>query len=167
MTIKEARGYAKEWLNRGASLNNELKQLTDYRERLLKEISGGVSSYTAKEIQSDTVTAQGRADDLKLSYCETCEKIERRFAQFAKINNETLDVIDKLDSATERTLLTGRHVNFKTWGAVLSEVNYSRSNANLIYNKALYKVFGLLYGDNVYFKSDVDKRETKRIDPER
>lgn len=164
MNINETRLYAKEWLNRGLSLNKELKQLTDYRETLLKELGGGVASYTPKEIQADNVSAQRKADDLRLNYSETCEKIEKRYAEFARINNETLDVIAKLTDATQRAILTGRHVNFKPWAAVIADIRYSRSNANVIYKKALYNVFIVLYDDDALFKNYIDQKETARID---
>ena len=164
MNINETRLYAKEWLNRGLSLNKELKQLTDYRETLLKELGGGVASYTPKEIQADNVSAQRKADDLRLNYSETCEKIEKRYAEFARINNETLDVIAKLTDATQRAILTGRHVNLKPWAAVIADIRYSRSNANVIYKKALYNVFIVLYDDDALFKNYIDQKETARID---
>ena len=96
MTPDEARTYAKEWLNRGRSLHYEIRQLTEYREKLLKELGGGVSSYTPREIQTDSVGAQAKADSLRLAYSETCDKVERRIAELAKINNTTLDYIAEL-----------------------------------------------------------------------
>lgn len=164
MNLNETRIYAKEWLNRGLSLNKELKQLTDYRETLLKELGGGVASYTPREIQADNVSAQRKADDLRLAYSETCEKIEKRYAEFARINNETLDVIGKLTDATQRAILTGRHVNFKPWAAVMADISYSRSNANVIYKKALYNVFIILYDDSDQFRTYIDRAETERLD---
>lgn len=164
MTVKEARYHAKAWLNRNKPLHSELKQLTDYREKLLNELGGGVASYTAKEIQRDTSKGQAHADDLRLEYSETCALIERRYAEFAKVNNETLDVIAQVEDTTQRAILTGRHVNFKMWGDVCREVNYSRANCNLKYGKALDRVFTILYGDNVNFRDYVDEITTRQID---
>ena len=163
MTTDEARDITKGWLNRGRSLNYELKQLTEYRKKLLEELGGGVASYEPKEIQTDSVGAQAKADDLRLAYSETCEKIERRFAEFAKINNETLDFIQEIEDAEQRALLTGRHVNFKPWGKVYRELHLGRATAFRHYNGALDNIFKVLYRNNADFRYAVDVENTQKI----
>lgn len=163
MTTDEARDYAKGWLNRGRALNYELKQLTEYRKSILEALGGGVASYSPKEIQTDTVSAQAKADDLRLAYSETCEKIERRFTEFAKINNTTLDYINELEDADERTLLTGRHVNFKPWGKLYRELHLGRATAFRHYNVALDNIFKVLYRNNDDFRYFVDVENTNKI----
>ena len=166
MTVNESRYFAKCWLNRGQSLNFEIRQLTDYREKLLNELGGGVASYTPKEIQRDTSKGQAHADTLRLEYSETCEKIERRFAEFAKINNETLDFIAELDDADERALLTGRHVNFKPWGSIYRQLHVGRATAFRHYNTALDNIFGVLYQNNADFRYTVDVENTEKLNNE-
>ena len=163
MTTDEARDYAKFWLNRGRSMHYELKQLTEYRKSLLEALGGGVASYSPKEIQTDTVGAQAKADDLRLAYCETCEKIERRFAEFATINNETLDFINKLEDAEQRALLAGRHINFKPWGKVYHELHLGRATAFRHYNLALSNIFSVLYRNNNDFKYMVDAENNQKL----
>lgn len=164
MTPDEARTYAKEWLNRGRSLHYEIRQLTEYREKLLKELGGGVSSYTPREIQTDNLGAQAKADSLRLAYSETCDKVERRIAELAKINNTTLDYIAELDDADERAYLTGRHVNFKTWGAIYRALHVGRATAFRHYNTALDNIFKVLYRNNADFRHSVHVSITQKID---
>ena len=163
MTSNEARSYAREWLNRGRSLHNEIKTLKEYRETLTIELGGGVASYKIKEVQTDVVSAQARTDDLRIVYSETCDKIEKRIVELAKINNETLDVINKIDNPIERTILVGRHVSFKPWHKVIKEVNYSRANANRYYSASLDKIFMILYGNNPNFKTYVERGDGKKV----
>ena len=164
MTPDKAKELTKYWLNRGRSLHNEIKQLTDYREKLLNELGGGVASYTPREIQQDNSKGQAHADDLRLEYSETCDKIEKRVAEFAKINNTTLDYIQELDKADERAVLTGRHVNFKKWSDIYGEMYISRSTAFEYYEKALNNMFRVLYLNNADFRYMVDVENTKAID---
>lgn len=164
MKPEDARLYAKEWLNRGRSLHYEIKQLTEYREKLLKELSGGVASYKPKEIQTDNVGAQVKADSLRLAYSETCDKVERRIAELAKINNTTLDFIAELEDADERALLTGRHVNFKTWGAIYRALHVGRATAFRHYNTALDNIYKVLYRNNADFRYSVDVAVTQKLD---
>lgn len=164
MTPDEARDFAKGWLNRGRSLHYEIKQLTEYRQKLFDELGGGVASYSPKEIQTDTVGAQAKADGLRLAYSETCEKIERRFAESAKINNETLDFIGELEDAEQRALLTGRHVNFKSWGVIYRELHLGRATAFRHYDVALDNIFTVLYRNNADFRYSVDVETTNKID---
>lgn len=163
MTKDEARYFAKGWLNRGRSLHYEIKQLTDYRRKLLDELGGGVASYSPKEIQTDNVGAQAKADTLRLAYTEACEKVERRLAEFAQINNETLAFIAELDDADERAILTGRHVNFKTWGALYRQLHVGRATAFRHYNTALDNIFSVLYRYNADFRHSVDVETTDKI----
>ena len=151
---------AKLWLNRNYSLWHEIQQLKARREVLLCDINGGVSPYRVKETQNDTTKAQARAEDMRLSYSELCDLIDRRVKELNHADAETLDIISRLDDATERTLLTARHINYLTWAKIIKQTHWARASAFRYYNSALDKVYKEVYGDfdskykAIYVKSE-------------
>ena len=138
---------AKMWLNRNYALYCEIQQLKARREVLLADINGGVAPYKARETQNDTTKAQARVEDMRLSYSELCDLIDRRIIELNKEDAATLEVIAKLQNADERAILTARHVNFLSWSDVTNSTHWSRATAFRYYRKALDKVYLELYGD--------------------
>lgn len=138
---------AKRWLNRNYSLWSEIQQLKARRDVLLADISGGVAQYKTKETQSDNVSAQARSEDMRLSYSEICGVIDRRVAELNRSDAETISVISKLKNATERTLLTARHVNYLRWDVIIKQTNWSKASVFRYYRKALDRVYEEVYGE--------------------
>lgn len=138
---------AKLWLNRNYALWCEIRQLKARREVLLADINGGVASYRAKETQTDTTKAQERAEDMRLTYSELCDHIDRRVNELNREDTDTLNVIAQLSDATERAILTARHINYLPWSKVCEAIPYARASIFRIYKKALDDVYNLLYAD--------------------
>lgn len=139
--------YAKCWLNRNYALWSEIRQLKARRDVLFADINGGVASYRAKETQTDAAKAQARVEDMRLSYSELCDLIDRRVNELNRGDAETLAAIAKLTDATERTILTARHVNYMPWNKILTETHWARASAFRYYRKALDNIYAHVYGE--------------------
>ena len=145
--MTDERYAAKEWLNRNYTLWYEIQQLKARREILLDDINGGVAKYYSKDTESDPNKAQARMYDMRLSYSELCETIDKRLAVLNREDRDTLKVIEQLSNADERAVLTAKYINYLPWSAIQNATHWGRATLFRIRDKALDEVYEVLYGN--------------------
>ena len=91
----------KQWMERAFYLNEEIKQLTDAKQKAkeLNDAGGGVSGYREYS---------------RILF----KKIEKQLAICMEITN----AVSRLEKPLYRAIFTARYINFKTWEEIAEEL---------------------------------------------
>lgn len=122
---------AKEWLMRGWELNKEIDILemakwraydrcTSKTQTLKERIHGSNSEY-------DSMTA----------YAALSEQIDNAIDELVELKKTILRAIQRLDKSIYRQILTARYINFETWEAIATRLNYSYRQVCRLHGQAL------------------------------
>lgn len=126
---------AKEWLNRGRRLREEIRALERVREDLRRQAESVTASPRDVIVQS---TSDPHAKMDRLVILE--EQITARIMELADAQAEILDVIRQLNDCTLRILLIRRYISGMTWERIMKSLNYSWSQIHRLHNRALTAV---------------------------
>lgn len=125
---------AKEWLNRGYRLDAEIDQLEEAKHRMLDTITNTTPNYGGEVVSG---THNPHKYD---AYVEYCDKIDRRIDELMLIKEEIQDAIAMVPDNTQRAVLIGRYINFKTWERIACDNGYSCQRIFEIHKKALAQI---------------------------
>lgn len=125
---------AKQWLNRGRRIDQEISKLLDSRRAI--------------EEQLTSITQQYNSDGAQMT------KDPHKFDRIAEINNmisirvtdlmntkaEIMKVIYQLHDSRQRMVLLSYYIDGKTWEQTAVDMNYSFRQVTRIHGRALQEV---------------------------
>lgn len=111
----------------------EIKQKIDELERLKNTL---FRSPQLKEI-SVQESKVGLKDDTYVKIMEYKDTIEKKIVELVDLKRRVLNVIDSIDDAEKRLILTMRYVNLKTWEQIERDLPMSRKTMFIVHKKAV------------------------------
>lgn len=127
----------KEWLSRGRSLEMEIRQLKEQRERALDDATA-ITVGNSERVQSSKANGQERK---MVQYADYSMMIKQRLDELYQVKEEIFHAICQVEDGTLRTLLIGRYINGKTWEQIAVDMHYSYANVvKKIHPKALREI---------------------------
>lgn len=123
MTESEER--AKAWLNRNFGFAMECEAIQSRLDRMQSDIEKVSRPIREKEVQEQS-SGNSQEDKMAVWIDMNAELEKKRFLLLAR-DNETLKVIEKIESHVLRTILIERYVNRKKWTQICVLLNYEQS----------------------------------------
>lgn len=112
---------AKEWLERGWKLNDEIDALLEARCKAAELALRATASW-AEKVQ----TSPGNASEehnINLAYLS--RKIDEKIDELYLVKTEILTAVGMVENSAYRTLLIERYINFKTWEEIAERMGRS------------------------------------------
>lgn len=123
MTEREER--AKDWLNRNYGYALELDAIQRRLDKMQSEIEKCVKPIRLREVQEQP-TGNGTEEKLATWIDMSADLERKRYILLAR-DNETIKVIEKIESHILRTILIERYVNRRPWRQICALLNYEQS----------------------------------------
>lgn len=136
MTESEER--AKAWLNRNFGFAMECEAIQSRLDRMQSDIEKVSRPIREKEVQEQS-SGNSQEDKMAVWIDMNAELEKKRFLLLAR-DNETLKVIEKIESHVLRTILIERYVNRKKWTQICVLLNYEQSRMFNFHLQALSAV---------------------------
>lgn len=133
MTEREEK--AKDWLNRNFGFAMELDALQRRLDRMQSDIEKCVKPIRLREVQEQPFG--NGAEDRLADWIDMSADLERKRFILLSRDKETMEVIEKVESATLRTILIERYVNRLSWNAVSEAIHYERRWTMELHRQAL------------------------------
>lgn len=112
-----------QWLNRPYTMTRrELAAKEEARDKAFSNLSKGSKSYDEIDVQRSKKNGQEERQHL---FDDLETEVERLKEKIAKTRASRLQIIDKLESETERTILVERYINEKSFAKIGNMMNYS------------------------------------------
>lgn len=127
----------KEFLKRGRLLNREILELTEAQTRAFNAACGGAVDTSAERVQ--TTPANG-SEGKFLAYAAYGTEIEERIRELNGYRQRMLEIINRVENTTYRSLLIAYYINCKTWEQVAEDMNYSLRTIHRLHGKALWAI---------------------------
>lgn len=128
---------AKQWLNRGYRINEEIDELMREQKQALLQATSTALGGGEKVQSSNGNTAERRF----VNYAAYSETIDKRIDELYSIKNEILAAINEVEDNTLRRLLILRYIKFYTWEEIAEKMNYSYVHVvHNLHPKALKRV---------------------------
>lgn len=142
MTESEER--AKAWLNRNFGFAMECEAIQSRLDRMQSDIEKVSRPIREKEVQEQP-SGNSQEDKMAVWIDMNAELEKKRFLLLAR-DNETLKVIEKIESHVLRTILIERYVNRKKWTQICVLLNYEQSRMFDFHLQALSAVVPFIPG---------------------
>ena len=140
---------AHEWLNKAYWLEKaELKSKVDYAE-MCKPDDGAID-YSKIRVQNDSFGAQ---EERLNTYAMACEVVDKTRARIEKIKQSRQEVVEKISSSRQRTLLTYRYLNQHSWKQISGEMHYGKTQLDRIWKDALNSAYEFIKEEDVGFEA--------------
>jgi len=110
---------AKEWLNRGWKLNEEINSLLKKQQEALNSACSVTSSASGERVQT---SANNSSERKILDYIHIGESINRKIDRLYKHKRQVMTLANKLDSIS-RKIVEYRYVHFKSWLYISKKIN--------------------------------------------
>ena len=128
---------AKQWLNRGYRINEEINELIKEQKQALLQATSTALCGGEKVQSSNENTVERRF----VNYAAYSETIDKRIDELYSIKNEILAAINEVEDNTLRRLLILRYIKFYTWEEIAEKMNYSYVHVvHNLHPKALKRV---------------------------
>lgn len=128
---------AKEWLDRGRKLDEEINQLLQSQQEALTRATKTTCVSDGEKVQ----TSQSNTSESEfINYASYSDMIDKRIDELYAIKQEILAAVMKLEDGTLRTLLIARYINFHTWERIAYDMHYSYRQVCRLHGKALNKI---------------------------
>ena len=128
---------AKQWLNRGYRINEEIDELMREQKQALLQATSTALGGGEKVQSSNENTVERRF----VNYAAYSETIDKRIDELYSIKNEILAAINEVEDNTLRRLLILRYIKFYTWEEIAEKMNYSYVHVvHNLHPKALKRV---------------------------
>lgn len=137
---KEMAAAAKEWLMRSMGAQRYRRSL----ERRLKAFTFASITRYENDGTGKGTPKENEQESKMLEYSELRGMIERISLDLDNIDLETIRVVNRIESKTEKAILIDRYVNLMTWDEIGTVTGFSRSHAQRIHGKALLDMYGAL-----------------------
>ena len=119
MTEREER--AKDWLNRNYGYALELDAIQRRLDKMQSEIEKCVKPIRLREVQEQP---QGNGTEEKLAtWIDMSADLERKRYILLARDNETIKVIEKIESHILRTILIERYINRLNWNQIKAKLH--------------------------------------------
>ena len=122
---------AKQWLNRGWRIQQEIEILNETKADLFDRLTHITASYNG---MPGAATPDPHKFDEYAAYCEVVDGYCR---QLANTQAEIVSVIEQIPDGNCRRLLTCRYVEFLTWEQVAVKLHYSWRHTMRLHGEAL------------------------------
>lgn len=127
----------KEWLSRGRSLEMEIRQLKEQRERALDDATA-ITVGNSERVQGSKANGQERK---MVQYADYSMMIKQKLDELYQVKEEIFHAICQVEDGTLRTLLIGRYINGKTWEQIAVDMCYSYSQTvKYLHPRALHAI---------------------------
>lgn len=144
---------AKQWLERGRNLNNEIETLLTAQQRALELACKTSSGSTDDKVQT---SRRNTSEDRFISYADYERLINDKIDKLYQVQREITEVIYRVDNSTLRTVLVERYINFNTWEQIAEILKIEVCSVRgYIHRKGMKEIFYIL------------RNESKRVDIER
>lgn len=127
----------KDWLNRAYLIDKEIKSLKSELEKANLEATSLATQRIEEKVQTSKVN---NADYAILKCIEYSEQITKKLGELYATKIEISETISRVDDGKSRVLLRMRYLEYKSWGEIANEMDYSERNVHYIHNKALEEV---------------------------
>ena len=142
MTEREER--AKDWLNRNYGYALELDAIQRRLDKMQSEIEKCVKPIRLREVQEQP---QGNGPEEKLAtWIDMSADLERKRYILLARDNETIKVIEKIESHILRTILIERYVNRRPWKKIEMLMPYERARIFDLHLQALSAIIPFIPG---------------------
>lgn len=131
---------AKRWLNRYYPQYLELNALRARIEKLNDDLNRCVGGYERSEIQSNG-NGKERREEMLAEVSDLYEVFETKCRQLKKMDEEILQMIEKIDDVMLKTILIERYINHKSWEEINKLIKYSRAQTFRFHLQALDMVY--------------------------
>lgn len=122
---------AKEWLNRGWRVQQEIELLQETKVRLYERAVNVTAKYTGLPgaVSPDPHVLDG--------FAEYCARVDARAQELTRISSEILCVIRAVEDPRYRRLLTFRYLNYLPWTQVAQRMHRDLRWVYRLHNAAL------------------------------
>lgn len=128
---------AKQWLERGRNLNNEIETLLTAQQRALELACKTSSGSTDDKVQT---SRRNTSEDRFISYADYERLINDKIDKLYQVQREITDAIYRVDNSTLRTVLIERYINFNTWEQIAVNMSYGYRHVCRLHGIALKKI---------------------------
>ena len=133
---------AKQWLNRGYRINEEIDELIkEQKQALLQATSTALCGGEGEKVQSSNGNTTERRFVNYVAYSET---IDKRIDELYAVKNEILTAINTVADNTLRELLILRYIKFYTWEEIAVKMGYTFQWAHVLHKRALQNIEKIL-----------------------
>lgn len=129
---------AKQWLNRGRRIDQEISKLIETRELIEARLTSITQSY-------DSDGAQATKDPHKFDrLVEIDSLISERADELTRTKAEILTTINQLPDSRQRMVLISYYIDGKTWEQTAVDLHYSYMHIMRIHGYALMEIEKML-----------------------
>lgn len=132
MTEKEV----KRWLNRGKSIDEEIKALESECERAFNMATNAVNRMCGERVQT---SKHNNSEELYIAYAEYRGLIDECISELYRVKKEILDTVEGMENGVYRQLLILRYIRFFTWERIAEEMGYDIRWVYRLHGRALYE----------------------------
>lgn len=134
--MTEREEHAKNWLNRNYGTALEIQAIQRRLERMNADLEKVTRPLKIKEVIEANNPGNAQEDRLA-DYIDMSDDLSRRLIHLTRLDTETMDVINKVESPTLRTILIERYINRLSWNKVAEAVHYERRWVMELHRQAL------------------------------
>lgn len=142
MTEREEK--AKDWLNRNFGFAMECDAIQARLDRMQSDIEKCIKPIREKEVKEQP--AGNSQEDKMATWIDMSAELEKKRFILLERDNETIKVIEKLDSHILKTILIERYVNRRNWRTIEKMVPYERSRMYDLHLQALSAIIPFIPG---------------------
>ena len=144
MTEREER--AKAWLNRNYGTALEIQAIQRRLERMNADLEKVTRPLKIKEVIEANNPGNAQEDRLA-DYIDMSDDLSKRLLFLARLDTETMNVINKMDSSTLKAILIERYINRLSWNKVAEVIHYERRWVMELHRQALDAVLPFIPED--------------------
>lgn len=135
---------AKEFLQKGRKMNDEVQQLL-FAKQQARELACSVSvTYSDNKTNPSLDNSMERK---MTDYANYSVMLDKRMKELINYRFKMISLIVRLDDVTHRTLLIARYIDCKTWERIAEEMHYSDKWVRThLHSKALQALDDILCG---------------------
>lgn len=125
---------AKQWLNRGRRIDQEIAKLEESRRLIEERLTSITQSYSGDGAQ--TSKDPHKFDRL----AEINSQISERTDELIRVKAEILETINRLSDQRQRMVLLSYYIDGKTWEQTAVDLSYSWRQVMRIHGHALKEI---------------------------
>ena len=137
MTEREER--AKAWLNRNYGIALEIQAIQRRLERMNADLEKVTRPLKIKEVIEANNPGNAQEDRLA-DYIDMSDDLEQRLEELNSLDMDTLEVINRIEFPTLRSILIERYVNRLSWKQICEATHYERTWVWDLHRQALCAV---------------------------
>ena len=131
---------ARQYLNQARVISAKLQAKRDEIEEIESLLLQGVSF----EEKSGSVSPSNKNERIVFKLIELKDELNHQLVDLISKQTEIMETIDRLNTATEITVLHKRYIQFKPFRTIADELNYSARQVYRIHDDAVIHVQNIL-----------------------